>query len=212
MPHQTAQQKKYTYFYKIGIVSLAMLLVACDNEPKNQQKSENKQTTSTTQRIPSTLPNELPHNQSTVASVVATNPLAFNQAQYAKQKDEQAQAFATMVTASMARVASSKNDVCPKLLDFQFVSQSISRQNEKMPQSQCEYFVFLDAGDRLKVKVTDDVKAELVSPVWFDFNNGVFTANTFDRYTLRVKYNGTRYNPQNFVYDVVVSKNPTKDD
>lgn len=121
----------------------------------------------------------------------------------------QSQTFAENLTTSFARVASQKDDVCPKLVDFQFVSQSIVRQNEKFVNQQCEYLVYLNAGDRLKVTTSGDVKAVLASPVFFNFANGAFVADKFDRHTLRLSYNGTRYQPQNFVYDVIISKNLT---
>lgn len=110
---------------------------------------------------------------------------------------------------SYARLAAEQNDVCPKLLEFQFSTQSLVRNNERLMQQTCEYYVYLNAGERLRVTNSEGMRAELVSPVWFDFRNGEFKAPSFDRYTIRMSYNGTRYNPQNFVYDVILTKNPT---
>lgn len=112
---------------------------------------------------------------------------------------------------SYARVSANQNDVCPKLVDFQVDSKSVVRQGEKLNQhNYCEYFVFLNQGDNLTVTSTNGVQAHLVAPEWFNFSNGKFTAKKFDRYTIRLSYDGTRYRPQNFVYDISISKNIDK--
>lgn len=110
---------------------------------------------------------------------------------------------------SYARLAVNRNDICPKLVEFKFVSQSVTRSNERLVQNTCEYYVFLNTGERLRVAVSPEMKAEISNPLWYDLANGEFKAPHFDRYTVKLRYNGTRYHPQNFTYDVIVSKNPT---
>lgn len=109
---------------------------------------------------------------------------------------------------SYARVSASQRDICPKLVDFQFERQSVVRHGEQLNQyNYCEYFVFLNKDDRLSVITSNSVQADLVAPDWFNFNNGSYIAKKFDRYTIRLSYDGTRYRPENFVYDVHIHKN-----
>ena len=51
-----------------------------------------------------------------------------------------------------------------------------------------------------------EVKAELVSPVNFDFANGSYSAPKYDKYTVRLSYDGTRFHPNDFKYDVILTK------
>lgn len=107
-----------------------------------------------------------------------------------------------------ARMSANQKDICPKLVDFQQNKQSVVRHGEKLNQyNYCEYFVFLNQGDSLSVSTTNGIQADLVSPDWFNFSNGTFTAKKFDRYTIRLTYDGTRYRPTDLVYDVHIHKN-----
>lgn len=111
---------------------------------------------------------------------------------------------------SYARNASYKKNECPKLVEFEALDQTISRVDEQLPSDFCEYFVYLSVGDTLNIRTSRDMQAILISPVWFDFANGSYTAPKFDKYTIRLSYNGVKYHPANFSYDITLIKNGVK--
>lgn len=111
-----------------------------------------------------------------------------------------------------ARNAAYKKDQCPKLIEFENLNQTVSREGEQLTTEYCEYFVFLAKGDTLSVHTSNDMQAELISPIWFDFRKGSFTADKYDKYTIRLNYDGVRYHPANFHYDIRLIKNGGKPD
>lgn len=111
-----------------------------------------------------------------------------------------------------ARNAAYKKDECPKLVEFESLDQTVTREGEQLPSDFCEYFVFLNKGDTLRIQTSSDMQAKLISPIWFDFANGSYTADKFDKYTIRLSYNGVRYHPTNFRYDVSLIKSGIKPD
>ncbi len=116
------------------------------------------------------------------------------------------QEVAEKLQVSYARASAYTSNECPKLIEFQFSNQSITRQDERFPKQTCDYFVYLRQGEILKIDVSREVKAELVSPVNFDFANGSYTAPKYDKYTVRLSYDGTRFHPNDFKYDVILTK------
>lgn len=116
------------------------------------------------------------------------------------------QEVAEKLQVSYARASAYTSNECPKLIEFQFSNQSITRQDERFPKHTCDYFVYLRQGEILKIDVSREVKAELVSPVNFDFANGSYSAPKYDKYTVRLSYDGTRFHPNDFKYDVILTK------
>lgn len=140
-----------------------------------------------------------PATQNVVSDTVAILPY-----------DEQSKQFARIVTTSMENVVSKTKNTCPKLLDFQLVKETISRKNEQLFGSQCDYLMYLNEGDVINVHVSDNIRAEIVAPTWVDlYFHKQFVATKFDRYTLRLSYDGTRFQPQDFRYSITVDKNPS---
>ncbi|MFW2176301.1 MULTISPECIES: hypothetical protein [unclassified Moraxella] len=175
------------------------LLVGCDIQPSESHANPPASNMTVNKTGLDIQPNAVNANEGGVTLAEATAPRA----------KSNAQAIADSLEVSYARAAAQQANLCPKLLDFQFKTQSITRENEQLNKTSCEYFVYLKEKDTLRVKVTGDIEVQLVSPVWFNFANGDYIAPKFDRYTIRVSYDGTRYNPKNLDYDMVVTKNPT---
>lgn len=145
-----------------------------------------------------TKPDHEPQRQNVVSDMVAIAPYY-----------EQSERFAHIVTTSIARVASETKDTCPKLLEFKLSNETIVRKDEELVSSKCDYLIYLNQGDVINIHVSENIRAEIISPTWVDLHSHrQFVAPKFDRYTLRLSYNGIRFQPQDFRYDVTVSKNP----
>lgn len=144
-----------------------------------------------------TKPVDEPPKRNVVADMVTPKP-----------KNEQSERFAHVLTTSIARAASETKNTCPKLLDFQLARETIHRKDEQLVNNQCDYLIYLNEGDVINVSVSENIRAEIVEPAWVDLQqNKQFVAPKFDRYTLRLSYNGVRFQPQDFRYNVSVSKN-----
>lgn len=120
--------------------------------------------------------------------------------------EQSGQAVAERLAVSYARASAYTSNQCPKLVEFQFSNQSITRQDERFPTQTCDYFIYLRKGESLTIDVSPEVKAELISPINFNFANGSYLAPAYDKYTVRLSYDGTRFRPQDFKYDVILTK------
>lgn len=114
--------------------------------------------------------------------------------------------IANQLEVSYAREAANVNNRCPKLVEFQLASQVITRSNEQLLKDSCDYLIYLNEGDRLQVAVSNDLQAQLITPVAFDFSQGAYIAPQFDKYTVRIRYNGSRFQPKNLNYNVILTR------
>lgn len=166
------------------------LCVACQPQPNSELPQSTAQSSQAQTQEQATIADNSP----------IVNPLPSHTAELSSKE------IAERLEVSYARASAYTSNECPKLVEFQFSNQSITRQNEQFPKQNCDYIVYLRKGELLKVDVSNEVKAELISPVNFDFANGSYTAPKYDKYTVRLSYDGTRFHPENFKYDVILTK------
>lgn len=196
MFHLGFYQRKLTWQKFIILPSIALLMGCQPDNDTVQSQSQNTNVTNakTTVKNPPAI------------LLTTDNPPTQATKIYPKTADLAGQEIAERLEVSYARASAYTSKECPKLVEFQFSNQSITRQNEQFPKQNCDYIIYLRKGELLKVDVSNEVKAELVSPVNFDFANGSYTAPKYDKYTVRLSYDGTRFNPENFKYDVILTK------
>lgn len=114
--------------------------------------------------------------------------------------------LADAVQQSQARLASSRSDVCPKLIEFKVGDTTTYRAGEKMRNQRCKYFIYPKKGDKLSVKISNDkMKAEMVQPKYFNFENGVYAVVKSGKHVLDISYKDYHGSRPAESYDLTVS-------
>lgn len=142
--------------------------------------------------------------------IACESPLSKSQKNTELDTNEQRQkdiaAIEDNINNSHARIASERDDVCPKLLEKEVGRQSIKRSAEVMVDDYCDYYLYPQSGQTLTVEVNDDrIEALLVTPKYYDFANGAYHVTSYDKHVLRLSYNGATYKPERLQYDVKIS-------
>lgn len=107
---------------------------------------------------------------------------------------------------SYARIASEQPHLCPKLIQKKVDTTVIKRKAEIMVNNSCDYFLYPKVGERIAVKVNNDqLEALLITPEIYNFANGEYQVDSYDKHVIRLAYNGATYKPENFSYDVEVT-------
>ena len=107
---------------------------------------------------------------------------------------------------SYARLASSRSDVCPKLIQEKVGSLVIERTAEVMVGDYCDYFLYAREGQVIAVQTDNrQLEALLIVPTLHNFANGDYQVGSYDKHVIRLSYNGATYKPENLVYDVAVT-------
>lgn len=110
------------------------------------------------------------------------------------------------ITNSYARLAAKRADICPKLLQKNMGNNDIKRVAEVMVNDYCDYFLYLEAGQRINVDVDNrQIEALLVVPTMYDFANGEYQVTSYDKHVIRLAYNGATYKPERLSYDVAIT-------
>lgn len=129
-------------------------------------------------------------------------------AELAEQRQKNVAAIEDSINNSHARVASERDDVCPKLLQKEVDRQSIKRRAEVMVDDHCDYYLYPQSGQSLAVEVNDSqIEALLIVPKYYDFANGAYQVTSYDKHVIRLSYNGATYKPERLQYDVKISIN-----
>lgn len=161
-----------------------LLLSGCGNETTNPVNT--KQARSTTTLQGPTLP------QPTVRAPQELSP-------HASQ-------LADAVQQSQARLASSRSDVCPKLIEFKLGDTISFRQNETMRNQRCKYFIYPKVGEKIAVSVSNsNMKSEMVQPKYFNFANGTYTVEKSGKHVLQIAFKSYHGNRPAQNYDLMVS-------
>ncbi|MEN2751129.1 hypothetical protein AAIR29_05715 [Psychrobacter sp. FBL11] len=122
------------------------------------------------------------------------------------QKQLEAANIEDNITNSYARLAAQRADVCPKLLQKDMNSNDIERVAEVMVNDYCDYFLYLNTGQRLDVNVDNrQIEALLIVPTLHNFANGEYKVTSYDKHVIRLAYNGATYKPKHLSYDVAIT-------
>lgn len=126
------------------------------------------------------------------------------------QVDRHAQMVASRVIESIAmsqaRFAANSRDKCPKLLSPNIDSADIVRSKEVLKSNYCDYYIYPLKGDYINVNSNPDtVKAHLVFPIDYDFDNGRYLVPESDKYVIRLSYDGIEYQNRPIDYTVIVT-------
>jgi len=123
----------------------------------------------------------------------------------AQQKQLEVADIEDNITNSYARLAAKRADICPKLLQKDMSNNDIKRVAEVMVNDYCDYFLYLEAGQRIDVDVDNrQIEALLVVPTMYDFANGEYQVKSYDKHVIRLSYNGATYKPERLSYDVAI--------
>ncbi|MDN6275613.1 MAG: hypothetical protein ACTHYX_03600 [Psychrobacter sp.] len=121
-------------------------------------------------------------------------------------RDSQDEKIESSIQNSYARLASKRSDICPKLIQKEVDTQVVERNSEVMVNSYCDYFLYPTEGQDISVSVNDRrIEALLIIPTIYDFANGDYAVESYDKHVIRLSYDGATYKPANLVYDVVVT-------
>ncbi|WP_143505656.1 MULTISPECIES: hypothetical protein [unclassified Psychrobacter] len=122
------------------------------------------------------------------------------------QKQLEAAKIEDNIKNSYARLAANRTDICPKLLQKDMGSSNIERVDEVMVDDYCDYFLYLDTGQRLDVDVDNrQIEALLIVPTIHNFANGEYQVASYDKHVIRLAYNGATYKPERLSYDVAIT-------
>lgn len=122
------------------------------------------------------------------------------------QKQLEAANIEDDITNSYARLAAKRADICPKLLQKDMGSSNIERVDEVMVDDYCDYFLYLDTGQRLNVNIDNrQIEALLIVPTIHNFANGEYEVASYDKHVIRLAYNGATYRPERLSYDVAIT-------
>lgn len=106
---------------------------------------------------------------------------------------------------SYARLAAKRPDLCPKILQKETDNDVIERVNEVMVDSSCDYYLYPEVNQRLKVTLnTDQIEALLIVPTLHNFANGDYLVESYDKHVIRLNYIGSKYKPERLNYDVKI--------
>lgn len=115
------------------------------------------------------------------------------------------QALEESLRNSYARQAAKRADICPKLLQREFDTNVIRRRNDIMIDNYCDYFIYPQPGQRIKVISNNDkLKLMLIMPTLHDFANGAYSVVSTQKHIIRLTYNGIANRPSSLSYDVEV--------
>ncbi len=118
----------------------------------------------------------------------------------------EAQAIGESVANDKAKLAATRKDKCPKLVNSPIGSTKIIRKNEVMNDSQCDYYIYPEKGQKISVDTHPSyIAADLVSPVYYDFANGSYLVAQSDKYVIRLSYKGIEYQNSPIDYDVTIN-------
>lgn len=107
---------------------------------------------------------------------------------------------------SYAMLAAERTDLCPKLIQEEVGNQVIERTAEIMIDDYCDYFLYPRSGQRISVRLNDNqIEALLIVPMVYNFANGDYKVESYDKHVIRLAYNGATYKPKNLIYDVAVT-------
>lgn len=122
------------------------------------------------------------------------------------QKQLEAANIEDNIKNSYARLAANRTDICPKLLQKDMGSSNIERVDEVMVDDYCDYFLYLDTGQRLNVNIDNrQIEALLIVPTIHNFANGEYQVASYDKHVIRLAYNGATYRPERLSYDVAIT-------
>ncbi|WP_299184767.1 hypothetical protein [uncultured Psychrobacter sp.] len=122
------------------------------------------------------------------------------------QKQLEAANIEDNIKNSYARLAANRTDICPKLLQKDMGSSNIERVDEVMVDDYCDYFLYLDTGQRLDVDVDNrQIEALLIVPTIHNFANGEYQVASYNKHVIRLAYNGATYKPERLSYDVAIT-------
>lgn len=114
--------------------------------------------------------------------------------------------LADAVQQSQARLASSRTDICPKLIEFKVGDTVNFRQNERMRNQYCKYFIYPKKGEKISVSVSNSkMKAEMVQPKYYNFANGSFSVSKSGKHVLQISYKNYHGSRPAESYDLMVS-------
>lgn len=123
-----------------------------------------------------------------------------------KQKQLEVNDIEDNITNSYARLAAERADICPKLLQKDMGNNDIKRVAEVMVNDYCDYFLYLNTGQRLDVDVDNrQIEALLIVPTIHNFANGEYEVTSYDKHVIRLAYNGATYKPERLSYDVEIT-------
>lgn len=106
---------------------------------------------------------------------------------------------------SYARLAAKRADLCPKMLQKERDIDVMQRVNEVMVDDHCDYYLYPEVSQRLKVTLnTDQIEALLIVPLLHNFANGDYLVESYDKHVIRLNYIGSNYKPERLNYDVVI--------
>ena len=106
---------------------------------------------------------------------------------------------------SYARLAAKRADLCPKILQKESDSDVMERVNEVMVDNYCDYYLYPEVNQRLKVTLnTDQIEALLIVPTLHNFANGGYLVESYDKHVIRLNYIGSNYKPERLNYDVTI--------
>ena len=102
-----------------------------------------------------------------------------------------------------AQIAAERSNVCPKLVQREVDNDLIQRTQEVMNGDYCDYFLYPNESQTISATTdNDDLRISLVVPTMYDFANGDYQVESYDKHVIRVEYNGLSYRPENLTYDV----------
>lgn len=111
------------------------------------------------------------------------------------------------VTIDKAKLAATKQDTCPKLVELPVGSTKVVRKNEVMQDAYCDYYLYPKKGQSISIEnYPKHMAANLISPVYYDFANGSYLVNQADKYVIRLSYEGIeqRYEPVDYEVTIQV--------
>lgn len=109
------------------------------------------------------------------------------------------------VAMDKAWIAATEKDRCPKLLQAKMNSTRIVQKNEVMKDSYCDYYIYLNKGKKISVEDHPaNIEANLISPVYYDFDNGSYLVKKYDKHVIRLSYDGIEYKSGPIDYNVTI--------
>lgn len=109
------------------------------------------------------------------------------------------------ISNSYARLAAKRADLCPKMLQKENDNPIMERVNEVMVDDHCDYYLYPEVSQRLKVTLnTDQIEALLIVPLLYNFANGDYIVDSYDKHIIRLTYTGPTYKPERLKYNVAI--------
>lgn len=122
-----------------------------------------------------------------------------------RQRQQEIADIEDNISSSYARLAAKRADLCPKMLQKENDNPVMRRVNEVMVDNYCDYYLYPEVNQRLKVTLnTDQIEALLIVPLLHNFANGDYIIDSYDKHVIRLTYIGPNYRPQRLNYDVAI--------